>query len=299
VDLVTRSQLLARGHADHEIRRRIRAGELDPVRPGSYAVGPVDPGPARHRLAVRAAVAELAPDAVVSHLSAAVLHGLPVHAVPLGVVQVTRPRRRTGARRGRCVQVHSAPLDPDEVVLVDGIAVTSLARTLVDVARTASFAAAVIAADAALHAHRVTRAALDTALARHPRWPGLPAARRAIAFARPGAMNPGETLSRIAIARAGLPAPHLQWVVRTAGGVQVAQTDFGWPALRTVGEFDGRQKYGRLLRPGQDPGEVVYREKRREDEVRATGLGVVRWGHRDLDDFAPTADRLRATFRAS
>lgn len=60
-------------------------------------------------------------------------------------------------------------------------------------------------------------------------------------------------------------------------GVAVAETDFGWPALRTVGEFDGRQKYGRLLSPGQDPGEVVYREKLREDEVRATGLGMVRW----------------------
>ena len=36
-------------------------------------------------------------------------------------------------------------------------------------------------------------------------------------------------------------------------------------------------KYGRSLRPGQDPGEAVYREKRREDALHDLGLQVVRW----------------------
>ena len=74
-------------------------------------------------------------------------------------------------------------------------------------------------------------------------------------------------------------------------------TDFGWPELRTVGEFDGRVKYGRLLEPGQDPGDVVYAEKLREDAVRAQRLEVVRWTWADLDDFAPTAARIRERFR--
>lgn len=297
MDLLSRRRLLAEGFSDHELRRRIARGELVTLRPGSYVAGDPGPGPARHRLSVRAALGELAPDAVASHLSAAVMHGLPVHAVPLDVVHVTRPRRRSGARRGRRVTVHCAPLDADEIVEVDGTPVTSLARTLTDLARSCPFATSVVAADAALHLHRIDRAAIDAASARRARWPGLPGARRALGFARPGAATPGETLSRIAIADAGLPVPALQWVVRTAAGVEVAQVDFGWPLLHTVGEFDGRQKYGRLLRPGQSPGDAVHAEKLREDAVRATGLGMVRWGWADLRDFAPVAARLRAAFR--
>lgn len=80
--------------------------------------------------------------------------------------------------------------------------------------------------------------------------------------------------SRAAIALAGLPAPTLQWPVPYGGST--AYTDFGWALQRTVGEFDGKIKYGRVLRPGQDVAEVVYAEKLREDAIRAQGLQVVR-----------------------
>ena len=63
------------------------------------------------------------------------------------------------------------------------------------------------------------------------------------------------------------------------------------------GEFDGEVTYGRLLRPGQSPGVVVFAEKRREDALRDEDLGVVRWIRADLGNFAPTATRLRARFR--
>lgn len=86
-------------------------------------------------------------------------------------------------------------------------------------------------------------------------------------------------------------------MVRTSTGRFVGEVDFGWPELRTVGEFDGRVKYGRDLRPGQDPVEVLYREKLREDELRAEDLGMVRWGWVDLDRFAPVAQRLRERYR--
>jgi hypothetical protein len=63
-----------------------------------------------------------------------------------------------------------------------------------------------------------------------------------------------------------------------------------------VGEFDGKIKYGRLLRPGQDAGEVVYAEKLREDALRDTGLSVVRWTWQDLETFDEVATRLRRHF---
>ena len=57
----------------------------------------------------------------------------------------------------------------------------------------------------------------------------------------------------------------------------LARCDFGWEEHRTVGEYDGKVKYGRLLKPGQDPGDVVYDEKLREDMLRDLGHEVARW----------------------
>jgi hypothetical protein len=89
--------------------------------------------------------------------------------------------------------------------------------------------------------------------------------------------------------------PELQFPVRLARST--AYADFGWPRQRTVGEFDGKVKYGRLLRPGQDAGDAVFGEKVREDAVRAQDWEVVRWTWADLDDFTSTAARIRDRFR--
>ena len=213
--------------------------------------------------------------------------------LPLDRVQVTRNRSRSGARRGSRVHVHSAPLADDEMVVVDGVVCTCLARTVVDLAREVPFEQAVVCADAALRAG-VERPALDAALRRARGWPGVPAARRAVAFADGGSESVGESRSRVAIALAGLPAPTVQWPVRIGGST--AYTDFGWSQQRTVGEFDGKVKYGRLLKPGQDVGEIVYAEKLREDAIRDEGWQVVRWTWLDLRDFGPTAARIRARF---
>jgi hypothetical protein len=90
---------------------------------------------------------------------------------------------------------------------------------------------------------------VGAALDRARGCPGVPVARRVVAFADGRSESVGESRSRVAIAAAGLPPPELQWSMRLDHGM--AYTDFAWPELRTVGEFDGRVKYGRLLRPGQ------------------------------------------------
>ena len=287
-------QLRAAGYTADEVHRMLRSGALTAVRRGAYVEGarPEDAA-LHHELLVRAAVAELDGSAVVSHVSAAVVHGLSVWGLPLDRVQVTRNRSRSGARRGSRVHVHSAPLADDEVVVVDGLMCTCLARTVVDLAREVPFEQAVVCADAALRAG-LERPALDAALRRARGWPGVPAARRAVAFADGGSESVGESRSRVAIALAGLPAPTVQWPVRFGGST--AYTDFGWSRQRTVGEFDGKVKYGRLLKPGQDVGEVVYAEKLREDAIRDEGWQVVRWTWLDLRDFGPTAARIRARF---
>ena len=178
------------------------------------------------------------------------------------------------------------------IVEVGCIPMTSAARTVVDIARLGSFEPAVAVADAALRRRLVTRAELDTAAARARGWPGSPAARRVVAFADGRSESVGESRSRVAIARAGLPVPELQFAVRIDRD-DLAYTDFAWLRWRTVGEFDGRVKYGRLLAPGQEPGDAVFAEKVREDAIRDTDLRMVRWTWGELSPFAAVANRIR------
>lgn len=303
--------LRAAGYGEDDVRRLRRSGALTPVRRGAYVERPPDDRDVGHALLLRAALAELGPGAVASHVSAAVLHGLPTWGLPLQRAHVTFDRP-TGGRIDDRLHVHTAPLHPDDVVVVDGLVATSWARTVVDVARKARFEPAVAVADAALLAAgkvlgdrrgalpdpgaSVIRTALGAALRRATGWPGVPAARRVVAFADGRAESVGESRSRIAIALAGLPPPELQWAVPC--GASTAYTDFAWPEQRTVGEFDGKVKYGRLLRPGQSPADAVYAEKLREDAIRAQDWEVVRWTWADLGDFTDTAARIRGRFRA-
>ena len=67
----------------------------------------------------------------------------------------------------------------------------------------------------------------------------------------------------------------LQYRVYDRHGRLIGITDFAWPEHGVYGEFDGRVKYGRLLKPGQDPGEVVFAEKRREDLIRSATDGIM------------------------
>jgi hypothetical protein len=83
---------------------------------------------------------------------------------------------------------------------------------------------------------------------------------------------------------------------RKADGSLAGRCDFGWRRYRTVGEFDGRVKYGRLLKPGQSPGDVVFEEKVREDELRDLRWRVVRWTWPDLSPGGVVAERLRRAF---
>ena len=294
-----RPQLLAIGYSDDDLRRLRRAGELERVRRGAY-VPAVDERlrerEARHALTARAVVAQLPTESVVSHVSAAVLHGLPVWNLPLARVHVTRDHRSGGHRRAD-LHVHHTPLRPDEITVVDGIAITTPARTLVDLARVAPFEQAVAVADAALFRKMVDRTTLDDAVERAARRPGNHKARRAIAFATRGGESVGESRSRVLMARFQLPIPTLQWEVPALRWV--GRTDFAWPERRTVGEFDGRVKYGRLLRPGQQPGDVVFAEKVREDAIRDAGFRVVRWIWDELDGFDCVMERLRRAFAAA
>ncbi|MBN1097609.1 hypothetical protein JKP76_17160 [Blastococcus sp. TML/C7B] len=213
---------------------------------------------------------------MVSHQSAAVLHGLPLWGVRLDRVHVTR-RPPASAHVGRHLHCHVARLPDDDVVLVGGVAVTSPLRTVLDLARSLPFEPAVVLLDAALHEHVVGPTELEQGVAGLGRAPGTRAATRAVRFADARSDSVGESRSRVVLHRVGLGPSTLQLEVRTPRGALVGRSDFGWEKEGVLGEFDGRVKYGRLLRPGQSPGDAVFEEKRREDALRDEGWGVVRW----------------------
>ena len=122
--------------------------------------------------------------------------------------------------------------------------------------------------------------------------PGARAAGRVIAFADGGSESVGESRSRVMLHREGLPRPELQMTVCDEDGIFLGRADFGYRRRKVLGEFDGRVKYQNGLR-ADDPGEVVFREKQREDALRAAGWAVVRWIWADLDEPAAVVHRLR------
>ncbi|HEX8507961.1 MAG TPA: type IV toxin-antitoxin system AbiEi family antitoxin domain-containing protein [Propionibacteriaceae bacterium] len=163
--------LVAEGCSHNELAQRTRAGVLTRVRRGAYVDGwPSDPT-VRHLRLVEATWQLNAVDAVVSHLSAAVVHGLPVASTSLGPVQLTRDNAPGGKIRG-AVHLYATTLDADEVIELQGLRVTSLARTVVDVGRMVSFEQSVMTGDAALRLG-LTGPQLQACLGRSTRRPGV------------------------------------------------------------------------------------------------------------------------------
>ena len=139
------------GWSDDELGRLVRAGDLQRLRRGAYVNGVLpDDVAGVHRLLVRATLGGLRRPAVVSHQSAAVLHGLPLWDVALDRVHVTR-RPPAWNIAGSVLFCHVARLRDDEIVEIDGVLVTSAVRTALDLARSLPHEAAVVALDAALH----------------------------------------------------------------------------------------------------------------------------------------------------
>ncbi len=281
-----------------DIERLIKTRQLERVRRGAYA----EPLPGsstteeRHLRLVRATMPQLDPGAVLSHGSAATMHGLPVWESELGRVHVTRSRSRSGGGQRRPgLHLHVAPLLVGDVETIDGHPVTSIARTVLDQARSSPFLHAVAVADRAL-ALGLLSAELDEGLDRMVRWPGVRNARRTCGFADGRSESVGESMSRVRFIEQGIPDPTLQYEVYDERADLIGRSDFGWEERATLGEFDGKIKYGRLLKPGQRIEDAVYAEKRREDALRDRGWQVVRWTWQDLGRPEVIRDRLLRAF---
>lgn len=253
----------------------------------------------RQHARVRAAVG-LRRGGVLVGESAALLHGIPlIDGLDPRVHVLARPG--VGSRTRGAVRERSFAVPPD-VVEIGGIPVSSVPDTVVDLARHSTLRRAVVAIDHVLHSESVAgrdpermRETLLGLVARTGGGRGVRRAAEAISFADARAGSPLESVSRVEMAVAGLPAPRLQHVWHLPDGAR-AVTDFDWPAFGLVGDADGRGKYGVSAAEHADGlADAVSREKRRENALRLLGPRIVRWEWRD----AIAADPLVALLTAA
>lgn len=274
----------------HDYRAAAR-GELRRLVPGRYisadAWRSLDRD-AQHRLVVQAASERLPPGDVVSHWSAAALWRLPLIGQWPERVHVTTAPDGRRASTTMLVRHQRVLVEPAE--RVDGVLATSLAQTVIDVARVGTFAQGVAMGDAvlwrALHprdAGGMPGLALDRL---EHAWQiseerrGRARARRVLGFIDGRANRPGESLARVTMAELGVPTPVLQHPIHLPDG-RWYDLDFYFPEFDVGLEFDGRLKYlDAAFRDGRTVEQVVYDEKIREDVVRSrlTGYGRIDWG---------------------
>ena len=209
--LVLRRGALADGYSDNEIRGLRRRGSWATLRRGGYlapASAPLD-GYERHLMLIDATLAGLHRPAVVSHVSAAVLHGMALWAVHLGTMHVTR---EPPASRGRSTSMlcHAAVLDEQDV---DPGAWS--ARDQRGAHRGGRGARGAVRAGRGNGRQRAVARPDDVGRARRHRAPhvgdhwharGAPRSR----VRRRRSESVGESRSRVLLRKAGVPAPDLQ-----------------------------------------------------------------------------------------
>lgn len=229
-----RPQLVALGLETWEIAYRVRVGRLHVVHSGVYAVG--------HALLTRhgrvmAAVLAAGPAAVVSHRSAAWLHG--VRDDGRFAVEVTVPRvvRRPG------IEAYRSAVPDDERDVIDGIPVTSLHRTLLDLAAVAHERQVERAMEQALRLRLGDRVPLAGVLDRYPNRKGVACVRRILARGRLGRTFTRSGLEERFLgycARHGLPPAECNAHADDREG-KLWECDALWRRERIVVELDSRE----------------------------------------------------------
>ncbi|MBZ5738898.1 type IV toxin-antitoxin system AbiEi family antitoxin domain-containing protein [Nocardioides mangrovi] len=296
----TRAQAREAGYDDRAVTRQMRTGSWHRMRRGYYSfpdVWAALDAVGRHRALARAVAHSHGGAVALSHVSGLVLHGVDVWGVDLSRVHVTRLDGGTGRIEGDVVHHEGQCLESDPVEL-DGAIVLPAARCAVEAASRTTNESALVLFDALLRRGLSDHDQLFGQFELMEHWPYTQHLHIPIRMADGRAESVGESRGRWLFRVSGLPAPVLQYEVRDSRGELLGIADWAWPNHGLLGEFDGRIKYGRLLRPGQHPGDAVFAEKVREDQMReASDMGMVRLIWADYDTPAATAARVRSRLR--
>jgi very-short-patch-repair endonuclease/predicted transcriptional regulator of viral defense system len=278
--VISREQLARAGVGSTAVSVRLRTGRLHRVHAGVYAVG--------HRLVSKqglwmAAVLASGPGALLSHQTAAALWG--IRAYSGGMVHVMVSRKSTSTKR---IRRHLSHVPADERTVEEGIPVTSVHRTIYDLAVTASVDEVVAMIKEAEYLKRWDRLSLPDLLDRYPAKRGsrkLRAALKRIIEEPPGRKR-SKLEERFApfLRRHRLPLPRFNdWILL---GARRYLIDCHWPDLCLIVELDGWE--GLTRSAFQD-------DRARDRALRVAGYSVIHltWAQLDSEPAQVAAD-LRA-----
>ena len=298
--LLLRRTAVARGYDDDWLRRMVKCGALVRIRQGAYAdprVWAAAGAVGQHVLLSRAVMQQYDDRVALSHASAHLMRGGPDWGLTFDTVNITNLFGR-GDRKKAGITHHRGAVRVGDVSRIDDHWVTAPARTAVETAAQVGLVPAVCALDWTLHQRLTTREQLELYSEVYLReWPGTLILPIAVGRSHPGSESVGETRSRIALENQGFhPVP--QWEVFHPSGRLAGRVDLLLEAEGVMVEFDGRIKYGRLLKPGQTVDDVIRAERAREVLLEElTGLRMLRLTWPDLDDEQRLAGRVRSVAR--
>jgi len=292
-----RREALDHGYSDADLQTGLRGGYLVRIRQGGYTFADVWAAADeldRHRLRAHAALRSHRVPVVLSHTSAAVEHGLRLFRPDLRKVHLLCLSGRMARSTGDIVY-HRGTYGREDVTWVGAQPVVAPVLAGLQAASLTNVAGGVVVLDSVIDLGKGT---LDQIHAQFEAMSGHPFSRKlqiSVRLTRRGANSVGESLSRHMMWTQHIPEPELQFEVRDEHGIVIGVTDFAWPEHGVLGEFDGMQKYGRLLRPDEEPADAVTREKVREDDLRyATGWLMVRLIWAEIFRPGATAAKIRA-----
>jgi very-short-patch-repair endonuclease len=268
--LVSRGQLAEVGIGKSATSVRLHTGRLHQVHAGVYLVG--------HGLLSRqgrwlAAVLATGPHAVLSHWSAAA-HWL-IRPSSRSAIDVTTPHK---SRSWDGIRRHHKALPPDEVTVHDGIPVTSVPRTIFDLAATEDVDAIASMLRESEHRNLWDRLSLPHLVERYPGRRGVKKVRLALqrVTEEPSGRKRSKLEERFApfLRRHHLPLPRFNdWILI---GPKRYQVDCHWPGTSQIVELDGWEGHG---------SRSSFREDRARDRaLRVAGYSVTRLTWNQLDD---------------
>ncbi|HTN58213.1 MAG TPA: type IV toxin-antitoxin system AbiEi family antitoxin domain-containing protein [Protaetiibacter sp.] len=294
--LVFTSDFLRIGSDTRELARAVARGELVKLRRGAYvrsAEWEAADERWRHLLRAEAVARDARRELPFAGATAAAVWGMWQHSYPDDVVFLDR--WKGGGRSEPGVRRITAAASTARLRRVEGRLVTDVARTAIDVARSADFMTAVGTLDWTLwrrNPFRVTREQLAAELEKFPPTLRRRFVERAIMFASPLSDSYAESFARALMFELGYELPEQQVEFPHATGVYAV--DFAWRRLRVIAEIDGFGKYLDPSMNGGDPARVVLAEKLREDELRRQGYTVIRLHWSDLMNPAALMAKLDA-----
>lgn len=297
-----RRDLLASGMTDNQIDRLVRAKVLKRIRYGAYVQHDVwdqltteD----RHRLLARAVLARAHGNTALTHVSSLIERGIPSWGFSLDVVHTTRTGCEKAGRRQRDWIPHRSVLPEAEREEVNGVVISTAARSAFEVTTIAGVEAALVAVNRLLHSSSMTLPEFEAQVEAHREWPGSLTANIVVRLADRRLESVGEDRFSYLAYKQGLPKPEPQVEIFDEQGTQVARVDFAWPELGVFVEFDGKVKYERYRLEGESLDEFLMREKRREELVcQITGWTCIRITWADLARPELLASRIRKVMTA-